>query len=111
MGLEYTGYTPHNIHQLWIDPFDYKAELEESVLFLAGQGMHVSVYNAQLCTLPVSLWPFARKSISDWKNDYLDCCKECDLINDCGGLFTWNLKMCSKHIQPFKHNLKEAIND
>ena len=110
MGLEYTGYTPHNINQLWIDPYDYQSELEESVLFLAGQGMNVSVYNAQLCTLPVSLWPFAKKSISDWKNDYLECCKSCELLNDCGGLFTWNLQMCSKHIQPLTLDRKEVMN-
>jgi His-Xaa-Ser system radical SAM maturase HxsC len=111
MGLEYTGYTPHNIDQLWIDPYDYGNELEESVHFLATQGMHVSVYNAQLCILPVSLWPFARKSISDWKNDYMECCQHCDMLNDCGGLFTWNLKKCSAHIQPLKLSKNENLNE
>lgn len=102
MGLEYTGYTPHNIKQLWIDPYDYQSKLEDAVLFLSTQGMNVSVYNSQLCVLPTSIWPFAKKSISDWKNDYLDCCKECDALSRCGGLFTWNLKMCSSHISPIK---------
>jgi len=102
MGLEYTGYTPHNIDTLWIDPFDYKDELEESVEFLARQGMNVSIYNSQLCILPESLWHYAKKSISDWKNDYLPVCQECDKLHDCGGLFTWNLKKCSDHIRPIK---------
>ena len=102
MGLEYTGYTPHNIEKLWIDPYDYRDELAESVEFLAGQGMHVSIYNATLCTLPENLWKYARKSISDWKNDYLPVCGECDKLNDCGGLFTWNLKKYSDHIRPIK---------
>lgn len=109
MGLEYTGYTPHNINQLWVDPYDYRSELEEAVLFLAGQGMHVSIYNAQLCTLPRSVWSYARKSISDWKNDYLDLCKECNVFGECGGLFTWNLKMCSTHIRPIKSIRHENI--
>ncbi|MDP9047519.1 MAG: His-Xaa-Ser system radical SAM maturase HxsC [Bacteroidota bacterium] len=100
MGLEYTGYTPYNIEQLWIDPYDYNDELTEAVEFLAGQGMRVSVYNAQLCVMPESLWPFARKSISDWKNDYLPACRECSQLAACGGLFTWNLKKHSSHIAP-----------
>jgi His-Xaa-Ser system radical SAM maturase HxsC len=100
MELEYTGYTPHNINQLWIDPYDYREELEDAVTFLAGQGMHVSVYNAQLCVLPESLWQYARKSISDWKNDYLPTCRECSELKACGGMFTWNLKKYSQHIAP-----------
>ena len=101
MGLEYVGYTPHNIDKLWIDPYDYQEELGEAVEFLAGQGMHVSIYNTPLCVLPESLWTFARKSISDWKNDYLPECSSCTKLDDCGGLFTWNLKKHSEHIRPF----------
>lgn len=101
MGLEYVGYTPHNIEKLWIDPYDYQTELGEAVEFLAGQGMHVSIYNTPLCLLPERLWKYARKSISDWKNDYLPECATCAKFNDCGGLFTWNLKKHSEHIKPF----------
>jgi His-Xaa-Ser system radical SAM maturase HxsC len=101
MGLEYVGYTPHNIDKLWIDPYDYMNELGEAVEFLAGQGMHVSIYNTQLCVLPESLWKYARKSISDWKQSYLPECDRCAKLQDCGGLFTWNLKKHSDHIRPF----------
>lgn len=101
MGLEYIGYTPHNIEKLWIDPHDYMEELGEAVEFLAGQGMHVSIYNTQLCILPESLWKYARKSISDWKQSYLPECEQCSKFNDCGGLFTWNLKKHSAFIKPF----------
>lgn len=45
MGLEYTGYTPRNIEELWIDPYDYRRELEEAVQFLALRRMPVSIYN------------------------------------------------------------------
>jgi His-Xaa-Ser system radical SAM maturase HxsC len=47
MGLEYTGYTPHNINKLWIDPYDYQNELSEAVEYLAMNGMNVSIYNIQ----------------------------------------------------------------
>lgn len=101
MGLEYIGYTPKNIDKLWIDPYDYQEELSEAVEYLASQGMHVSIYNTPLCVLPERVWKYARKSISDWKNDYLPECKNCTKLNDCGGLFTWNLKKHSDHIKPF----------
>lgn len=102
MELEYIGYTPHNIQKLWIDPYDYENELTEAVEFLAGQGMNVSIYNSQLCVLPERLWKYARKSISDWKNIYLPECEKCKKLNDCGGLFTWNIKKHSAHIKPFQ---------
>lgn len=101
MGLEYIGYTPKNIDKLWIDPYDYQNELSEAVEYLASQGMHVSIYNTPLCVLHERVWKYARKSISDWKNDYLPECKDCTKLNDCGGLFTWNLKKHSDYIKPF----------
>ncbi|WP_114783279.1 His-Xaa-Ser system radical SAM maturase HxsC [Botryobacter ruber] len=107
MGLEYVGYTPHNIDKLWIDPMDYNKELGEAVEFLANKGLHVSIYNSQLCVLPENLWQYARKSISDWKNSYMPECQSCSKLEDCGGLFTWNLKKHSEHIKPFTTNVLE----
>lgn len=101
MGLEYVGYTPHNINQLWIDPYNYQEQLNEAVEFLSDQNIHVSIYNTPLCVLPENLWKYARKSISDWKNDYLPECSNCLKLSECGGLFTWNLKKHSEYIKPF----------
>lgn len=101
MGLEYVGYTPYNDSKLWIDPYDYQNELSEAVEFLSGQGMNVSIYNLQLCVLPENLWKYSRKSISDWKNDYLPACQSCTKVSECGGLFVWNLKKHSNFIKPF----------
>ncbi|WP_158210727.1 His-Xaa-Ser system radical SAM maturase HxsC [Myroides phaeus] len=101
MGLEYIGYTPYNIDKLWIDPYDYKDELEEAVEYLVDKGMNVSIYNTPLCLLPMSIRGVSRKSISDWKNEYLPECSNCLKLNDCGGFFKWNLKKVSDHILPF----------
>jgi len=98
MGLEYVGYTPRNIDALWIDPFDYQIELEKAVNCLVMRGMVVSIYNHQLCVLKQSLWPYAQKSISDWKNLYLPECQHCSALNDCGGLFQWAVKKHSEHV-------------
>lgn len=101
MGLEYIGYTPHNIDKLWIDPYLYQNELSEAVDFLSGQGMNVSIYNTPLCLLPENLWCYSRKSISDWKNAYAPECQSCLKKDDCGGFFEWNLNKKSEYITPF----------
>ncbi len=98
MGLEYTGYTPRNIGELWIDPYDYQDELERAVRYLSMRDMPVSLYNHQLCVLKPSLWTYAKKSISDWKSLYLPDCETCDVLPQCGGLFKWAAKKHSVHI-------------
>jgi len=98
MGLEYVGYTPRNIAELWIDPFDYQDELEKAVQYLSMRNVPVSIYNHQLCVLRPSLWQYARKSISDWKNLYLPECEKCGVLDECGGLFQWAVKKHSEHI-------------
>lgn len=98
MGLEYTGYTPRNIGELWIDPYDYQDELEAAVEYLAMRNMSVSIYNHQLCILKPPLWRFARKSISDWKTLYLQECEKCSALSACGGLFQWAVRKHSDHI-------------
>lgn len=101
MGLENIGYAPRNMNTLWIDPHDYQDQLEEAVEFLSIRGMNVSIYNHQLCVLRKSLWKFARKSISDWKNIYLDECSSCKVKDECGGFFKWATKLHSSHIRAF----------
>lgn len=101
MGLEYQGYTPHNLQQLWIDPVMYMDQLEEATGFLSDMGINVSIYNSQLCIMPKTLWKFNRKSISDWKNIYLPECNVCAMIEQCGGLFASCEKMHSKYLKPF----------
>ena len=99
MGLEQEGYTSFNIDKLWIDPVEYQHELYNAVRYLADFGMNVSIYNAQLCTLPESLWQFSRKSISDWKNVYFQECDSCSMVNECGGMFASGHKKHSNYIR------------
>jgi His-Xaa-Ser system radical SAM maturase HxsC len=99
MGLEPTGYTPRNKDKLWIDPVDYQDTLEEAIEFLSVRGMNVSLYNSQLCLLRRSLWKFAQKSISDWKNVFFQECQTCGVLSQCGGLFQSAERMHSAHIK------------
>ena len=87
MGLEPIGFGKTNLKALWVDPIDYQVELEKSAKVLQCHGVTASIYNHPLCLLPESLWSIARKSISDWKNIFLDECKACRYLEQCGGLF------------------------
>jgi His-Xaa-Ser repeat-associated downstream radical SAM protein len=98
MGLEPTGYTPYNSDKLWIDPYDYQHELTQAVEHLSIRGMAVSIYNLQRCLLPRSLWSFAQKSISDWKNIYLPECDWCSERTACAGFFQSAAHVHGDHI-------------
>lgn len=102
MGLEMMGFTKANLEDLWIDPFDYQPALTKAVNHLAAYKMNVSVYNHQLCVLDQSLWPFARKSISDWKNEYMPECEPCTMKSECGGFFASARLRYSKYIRPLE---------
>lgn len=101
MGLEYTGYTVKNRAQVWIEPVDYQNELESAVIGLSQWKMDVSIFNLQHCLLNQSLWPYAKKSISNWKNVYAPCCRECTVKEMCCGLFGTS-KYQSINIKPIR---------
>jgi His-Xaa-Ser system radical SAM maturase HxsC len=104
MGLELMGYARGNLEAIWIDPVDYQASLRDAVDVMAGQGLNVSIYNHQLCVLDRELWPFARQSISDWKNEYLPACAECAVESLCGGFFASSKRRLSRGIAAIHHS-------
>jgi len=102
MGLEITGFTRPNLDLLWIDPYDYKEILSEAVSVLNSYGINASVYNHQLCVVNKDIEGNYRKSISDWKNEYLDACTPCTRKAECGGFFSSSKKYKhSAYIRPF----------
>lgn len=100
MGLEMTGYTKSNLEALWIDPVDYQSNLSDAIEELLPSKIRTSIYNHQLCLLPRRLWPFAVKSISDWKNIYMSECAACTAKEKCGGFFASAITRYSKNIKP-----------
>lgn len=102
MGLEMTGFTKFNLNKLWIDPKDYQQQLREAVEILARARMTVSIYNHQLCILDPAIVAFNRKSISDWKNEYMPECEGCKRRDECGGFFSSARLRYSAHIKPFR---------
>lgn len=87
MAMEDIGYTIKNRDLIWIEPLDYMPQLQQAVQYLAQLEFDVSLFNLPLCLLPESLRPFAKQSISDWKNKYLPICDTCSLQSSCCGLF------------------------
>jgi His-Xaa-Ser system radical SAM maturase HxsC len=101
MGLEMTGLARANLADVWIDPYDYRAELAEATFLLKHAGVRINIYNHQLCVLDRRVWPHAVRSISDWKNEYLPACMSCSAREACGGLFASSARhRHSDHIEP-----------
>ena len=99
MQMETIGLASKNLDKLWIDPFDYNFELRKAIEVLNERDMNVSIYNSQLCILPHELWSFNKKTISTWKNVYLDICNECEVRTQCGGFFQSAEKYHSKFLK------------
>jgi His-Xaa-Ser system radical SAM maturase HxsC len=100
MGLEITGFTRANLKDLWIDPVEYQPQLVDAVEYLADSRIKTSVYNHQLCITDRRLWKYARRSISDWKNEYFAECAHCAVRPECGGFFSSAHLKRSAHIKP-----------
>ena len=102
MGLEMMGFTRANLKDLWVDPYDYKEILSEAVSVLDSYGITNSVYNHQLCVVNPDVKNSYVKSISDWKNEYLDICTSCSRKSECGGFFSSSkIYRHSDHITPY----------
>ena len=101
MGLERMGFGITNWKYLFVDPRDYALTLERAVLRLSQAFINVSIYNISLCLLPASLHEFAKMSISDWKNEYLEACSMCEKKATCSGFFSSTLEAFRPLIRPF----------
>lgn len=99
MGLEVTGFAKANFDKLWIDPVHYNNELSTAVSSLRALKMNVSVFNHQLCTVDKGIWDVCRKSISDWKNEYMDICANCFVKEECGGFFATSTMKRSDYLK------------
>jgi His-Xaa-Ser system radical SAM maturase HxsC len=111
MGLEITGFTKANLIDLWVDPFEYQIQLARAVDILDANRINVSIYNHQLCLIERRLWKYARKSISDWKNEFVAECNDCTERNACGGFFASASIKRSDHIRPFCVEASPSVAD
>lgn len=102
MGIEPIGFAKGHRDALWVDPADAATILLDVVPWLSERGMTVSLYNLPLCALPTELWPFARQSISTWKQTHLPACETCAVKQRCGGFFSWTTPAwTTRALRPF----------
>lgn len=90
MGCEPIGFALANRSLCETDLADWHESLLASVRVLDRAGIPALLMNMPLCNLPTSLWRYAHKSISDWKQTYVAECEPCALKKDCSGLFAWH---------------------
>ena len=100
MGMEMTGLAADNYDDIWIDPYEYRDQLSKAVNTLSRANINTSIYNLPLCLIEKKSWPFARQSISGWKNEYLPVCEDCTLKNNCCGIFSTSGLFQSPYIRP-----------
>jgi His-Xaa-Ser system radical SAM maturase HxsC len=90
MGCEPVGYALANRAECEVDLMDWQRELRAAVRRLQRGDVPVILMNTPLCALDQDLWPYAHRSISDWKHVYADSCTSCAVRDDCCGLFAWH---------------------
>ena len=100
MGQEITGEAVKNYSEIWIEPIDYAASLDRAVCYLASMDMNVSIYNVPQCLLRETSRKFAVRSISDWKQAYVEECSRCKMRSKCCGFFTTSGNFYPKKIHP-----------
>lgn len=90
MACEPIGFALANREHCEIDLADWGDAMQRSATILQRYRTPFLFMNMPLCALPQHLWIHARKSISDWKNVYLDECNSCVVQDRCAGLFSWH---------------------
>ncbi|WP_417585994.1 His-Xaa-Ser system radical SAM maturase HxsC [Nitrincola sp.] len=112
MGLEPMGFARANYAEIWVDPADCMASLEDAVFHLSNRGISTSLFNFPLCTITPDLRSFSRNSISDWKNKFLPECCDCHATQHCCGFFgTINDAWVSRAVRPFSELEAQVVNN
>lgn len=102
MGLEIHGNAIANFEEINVNPDEFKDQLEEAVLAMNRSKLNVSVYNLPLCLCSEKTRPFARKSISSWKNIFPSQCADCVERGNCAGFFGTSNQLPLQFLAPFK---------
>ncbi|MBL4869362.1 MAG: His-Xaa-Ser system radical SAM maturase HxsC [Robiginitomaculum sp.] len=89
MQLENIGYAKMNWSHIFVDTSKNFAPIENALSIARIKNINTRLYNFPMCTIPKEWQDRSCKSISDWKNKYLDLCDECTMKSKCGGFFDW----------------------
>ncbi|MCX6127435.1 MAG: His-Xaa-Ser system radical SAM maturase HxsC [Proteobacteria bacterium] len=101
MGLEAMGFGKSNFQSLWIDPGLLIPKVDEAIGILHRARIRTMVYNLPLCVLGDISQTHSVRSISDWKNEYLEECDSCTKKAECCGFFFSTKQHYKNLIKPF----------
>lgn len=103
MGMENMGYAKLNRETVFIDPWEYKDILSETIEVFQLYGIDVRVFNLPLCVVNTDTHIYCKQSISDFKNSWNPACEHCCKRNNCCGFFNSSTDKfwLSRHIKPF----------
>lgn len=89
MQLENIGFGRKNWDGLFVDNSLRFSEIAEALSYARSRGIETLLYNFPLCTVPERYRRFAPRTISDWKQRYLEGCEGCAERRRCCGFFEW----------------------
>ena len=87
MQLENIGYARMNWKKIFFDNSEDFSDIAKSISILQSNNINLSLYNFPFCTVPKDFRKFTKNSISDWKNKFIDECKNCEKQAKCCGFF------------------------
>lgn len=88
MNLEPIGWARPRYDTLSVPVGEQHPYLVDALAPLADGAISFNLFNYPLCLLEPKLRPYARQSISDWKNYFPPECGPCRLKSRCAGFFT-----------------------
>ena len=89
MAMENIGFAKANINNLFVDYSSFFNPIGKAIDIATAANLAVRLFNFPLCSVPENYRKLCNKSISDWKNKYLDVCDACDEVQNCCGFFEW----------------------
>lgn len=90
MQLENIGFARRRWHELFYDHQQGFEPIAAALDLAALHAVSAALFNMPLCTLPERYRPFAVRSISDWKQRYVEPCQRCNRRAECAGFFEWH---------------------
>lgn len=90
MQLESIGFARNRWGRLLFDHADNFAPVAAALDRACLHGVRPALFNFPLCTVPEAYRRFAVRSISDWKQKYVEPCSHCSARAACGGFFEWH---------------------
>ncbi len=83
---EFEGMCAKNKEAVGVTYSEVKEKIEELVGEWSEKIKELSIYHFPLCTLPVSLWKYAWRTLRSEEVIFIDKCKECDYQEYCLGV-------------------------